>query len=268
MDTDSGASTPCSNCRLPMERREFARRMGEPESVDFCRPCRLIWFDGNESVQLAPQGVIEIFKTIYASQGEWRNPAASQLPCPRCHLPLVYSHDIGKGGRFTYFRCDEGHGRLTPFTEFLREKQFVRVLAPAEVVKVRAEVRQVRCSGCGAMVDLSQGSACAHCGAPIAILDANAVERALRQWTAEAEQHDQQRARAAAMLAEQFPALAGHCLPIGRGTGIKSGTTGQPGGQSGVADLTAAAGQHDAIDLIEGGIASIGAMLQGLGYRF
>jgi hypothetical protein len=106
----------------------------------------------------------------------------------------VFTHDLGKNGRFTYYhyRCERGDGRLTPFTEFLRDKQFVRALAPAELVRVRAEVKQIRCSGCGA---------------PIAILDTDAVEKSLRQWTAQAVERDEQRARLAAMLSERKPQL-------------------------------------------------------------
>jgi hypothetical protein len=38
-----------------------------------------------------------------------------------------------KAGRFSYWRCPDEHGRLTPFFQFLREKQFVRSLTPAEL---------------------------------------------------------------------------------------------------------------------------------------
>jgi len=242
---DMEGQTDCPGCAQRMERRQFERRSGDSEAVDFCRPCRLIWFDSNESVQLAPNGVIDIFRFIYQSQGEWRQPRPSQLVCPRCHGALEYTHDLSKNGRFTYFRCDQDHGRLTPFTEFLREKQFVRVLTPAEVLKVQAEVKQVRCSGCGAIVDLAHESACSHCGAPIAILDANAVERALRQWATEGEQREEQRARLAAMLSERTPELSRHCLPL------------RPDPDS----------PGLGVDLIEGGIAAIGGMLLGMGYR-
>jgi hypothetical protein len=119
----------------------------------------------------------------------------------------------------------------------------VRVLAPAEMARVRAEVKQLRCSGCGAMIDLARDNACSYCGAPIAILDANAVETALRDWAAQAEQHDEQRARVAAMLAESMPQLPAHCLPLAADPGRPN-----PG-----------------LDLIDGGIAGIGGLLRGMG---
>jgi hypothetical protein len=90
---------------------------------------------------------------------------------------------VGKAGRFTYYRCPQDHGRLTPFSEFLREKQFVRSLSPAELARVRAELKTVRCSGCGAPIDLERESNCGFCRAPIAILDPDAVERAVAMWS-------------------------------------------------------------------------------------
>jgi hypothetical protein len=241
----STGQTACPSCGDVMERREFESRHGAPEAIDLCCPCRSIWFDQSESTQLAPRGVIELFGLIFKRQGEWRRPLASRLACPRCREALVFTHDLGKNGRFTYYRCEGGDGRLTPFTEFLREKQFVRVLAPAELVRVRAEVKQISCSGCGAAVDLARESVCSFCGAPIAILDAGAVEKALRQWTAEAVERDEQRARLAAMLSERMPELPGHCLQLGAGAG-------KPAGEA---------------DLIDGGITAVSLLLHGLGFK-
>jgi hypothetical protein len=70
---------------------------------------------------------------------------------------------------------------MTPFSEFLKEKQFVRTLDPMEQKQLRAELKQVQCSGCGAPVDLASGFACSHCGSPVTVLDANAVEDTLRR---------------------------------------------------------------------------------------
>lgn len=242
----STSGTACPNCGEPMERREFEGRLGTPEAIDLCCPCRSIWFDRWESTQLAPRGVIELFGLIFKRQGDWRRPLGNRLACPRCREALAFTHDLGRNGRFTYYRCEGGDGRLTPFTEFLREKQFVRVLVPTEMARVRAELKQLRCSGCGAPVDLARESACSHCGAPIAILDADAVEKALRQWTAQAVERDEQRERLAAMLSERMPELPGHCLQLGAG----------------------AAQPPHGVDLIDGGITAVGGLLRGLGFEF
>lgn len=228
-----------------MERREFEGKLGVSEAVDFCCPCRSMWFDGGESTLLAPRAVLEIFVMIFRRRGEWRRPLVHELACPRCSSALIFTYDLTKSGRFTYYRCSAGHGRFTPFTEFLREKRFVRVLAPAELVRVRAEVKQIRCSGCGAMVDITRDNACTYCGAPIAILDANAVEAALRELTAQTEQREEQRARLAAMLAEGAPRLPEQVLPPAAANG----------------------GRSPEADLVDGGINAIGALLHGMGFK-
>jgi hypothetical protein len=123
--------------------------------------------------------VIELFRDIHARQDEPRRALPEWFGCPRCHAPLVLAHDLAKAGRFSYWRCPDEHGRLTPFFQFLREKQFVRSLTPAELGRVRAELKTVRCSGCGAPIDLQRDTACGFCKAPLAILDADAVRKAL-----------------------------------------------------------------------------------------
>jgi hypothetical protein len=176
----------CPNCQGEMDSRSFERHLAGEVSVDLCFPCHLIWFDSAESLQLAPAGVLELFKQIHRNEKRERHPLQERFACPRCGSWLRRTEDMSKSGRFRYFRCARDHGRLTPFFDFLREKQFVRALTPAEIARVRAEVRQVQCSGCGAPIDLEHDTSCTHCGAPISILDADAVEKAVRKWSAAA----------------------------------------------------------------------------------
>jgi ribosomal protein L31 len=173
----------CASCDQPMQPNSLARNTGGELQVDLCHPCHAIWFDRNESLQLAPGAVIELFRDIHRHRDDARRPLAERPQCPHCRSVLALTRDMGKSGRFTYYRCTHDHGRLTPFAEFLREKQFVRALTPAELARVRAELKTVRCSGCGAAVDLERGNACGFCRAPIAILDPDAVERALKMWS-------------------------------------------------------------------------------------
>lgn len=165
-----------------MQPRSLARNTGGDLQIDVCHPCHAIWFDRNESLQLAPGAVIELFRDIHRHRDDARRPLAGQSKCPHCRTVLALTRDVGKAGRFTYYRCLKEHGRLTPFSEFLREKQFVRALTPPELARVRAELKTVRCSGCGAAVDLERESQCGFCRAPVAILDPEAVERALKMW--------------------------------------------------------------------------------------
>ena len=69
----------------------------------------------------------------------------------------MLTHDICKSGPLSYYRCPQDNGRLTPFFQFLREKQFLRVLTAAELASVR--VKQLQCSNCGAPIDLERSTA-------------------------------------------------------------------------------------------------------------
>jgi hypothetical protein len=73
--------------------------------------------------------------------------------------------------RFEYARCPAGHGRLTTFFNFLREKNFIKPMSAAEIARLRRSVASVHCSNCGASVDLAAGTACGHCGSPLSMLD-------------------------------------------------------------------------------------------------
>jgi hypothetical protein len=95
-------------------------------------------------------------------------------------LPGFACADAGPHStRFSYWRCTKGHGRFTPFVQFLREKDFIRPLRPAELERLKAHIRTIRCSGCGAPVDLARDMVCSFCRAPIEALDPAAVATTL-----------------------------------------------------------------------------------------
>ncbi len=167
-----------------MQAQDLERHDEGSVRVDLCFVCAGIWFDRLASIELAPGAVIELFKEIYAHRDDARRPRASRLQCPRCDEDLVQSFDLSKGGRFSYFRCTVGDGRFTPFFQFMREKQFVRTLNPAELQRVRAQVRQITCSECGAPIDLEHSSECKYCHAPVSFLDPEAVQKAIELWSA------------------------------------------------------------------------------------
>lgn len=167
-----------------MIRRSFARKPHGTVEIDLCFACHVLWFDQYESAQLTPGAVIELFRAIHAHQDQAPRPLAEECRCPECRARLKLTHDIQRTTRIAYYRCAEGHGRLTTFVQFLREKNFVRSLTAPEVERLRASVAQVRCSSCGAPVSLARDPACGYCRAPIAILDADAVARALSELDA------------------------------------------------------------------------------------
>ncbi len=166
-----------------MQTQDLERNDHGAVRVELCFSCNGIWFDHLASVQLSPAAVIELFKEIQSHPDAARQPVASHLACPRCDNVLSLSYDLSKSGRFSYFRCLRGDGRFTPFFQFLREKQFVRSLTVAEIQRVRSQVRQVRCSECGAPIDLEHSTQCQYCHAPVSFLDPDAVEKAVHMWS-------------------------------------------------------------------------------------
>lgn len=161
-----------------MGAHRFPRKLAGEVELDLCFACKGIWFDDYESLHLAPAGVIDLFKLIHERRDDQRLPLASPLRCPRCNERLIQSQDRVKSGLFNYQRCGQ-HGRFISFAQFMIEKGFVRQLSGAEIREISARIAVVRCTGCGAPVDIRKQSACGHCRAPIAILDPQAVEQAL-----------------------------------------------------------------------------------------
>jgi len=168
-----------------MQALDLPRRAVGKLRVDLCFACCLIWFDQSESAQLAAAAVIALFQQIGERRDTQRTPVSTSLSCPRCSEQLALTHDMCKSGPLQYFRCPQDGGRLTPFFQFLREKQFLRALTPVELKRVRATVKQLQCSNCGAPIDLEHSTSCTYCGSAVAILDADAVQEAMRIWTAE-----------------------------------------------------------------------------------
>ena len=156
-------------------------KYGQPLRLDLCFACGLFWFDGYESLLLAPGAILALFTAIHEHRAEQQRRPLGSPACPRCRTTLLATHDRQRHVQFRSWRCPAEHGRLTAFVEFLREKDFVRPLAPAELVELKARVQTVRCDGCGAAVDLERGSTCAYCRSPVSTLDPAHVDRVLRE---------------------------------------------------------------------------------------
>ena len=163
---------------------ELDRKPSGKLTIDLCGACQAIWFDSFESAQLTPGATLDLFRAVHTALPEAPRPMSPQLPCPRCETLLALTHDLQHTTRLTYYRCRYGHGRFTPFFQFLREKNFVRPLDPRELERLKASVRTIRCSSCGAPVDIERSTVCRYCQAPIVALDPDAVEKALRELDA------------------------------------------------------------------------------------
>jgi len=172
----------CPNCRGPMtaQAAESNAAVANAIEVGSCAPCGLFWFDASASVRLTPRSVLALFQYI-GQAGAAKNPLASSFSCPRCRSSLVLTHDLQRATRFTYWRCLGDHGQLITFGQFLAEKNFIRPPSAEELEKLRATVRQLSCSQCGGPIDLAKDTACPHCGAAIALIDADGVAKALHE---------------------------------------------------------------------------------------
>jgi hypothetical protein len=150
-------------------------------TIDLCERCHALWFDAFESVRLTPAATLALFREVHGAAAPERNALPQFLACPRCRATLVATQDLQRSTRFTYWRCPRAHGRFTPFVQFLREKDFLRPLSPREIEKLKIHVHTVRCSGCGAPVDLARDMVCRYCRAPVEALDPDAVARTVQQ---------------------------------------------------------------------------------------
>jgi hypothetical protein len=154
-----------------MHEETFDGHLARAVVVDLCFGCQAFWFDARESVSLTPGSTLRLFKLIGDRAGRSQPSEADLAKCPRCRGRLRLTRDMQRATRFQYLRCPNGHGRFTTFFDFLREKDFIRPLTAVQIAELRQSVQIVNCSNCGAPIDLARGSACAHCGSPLSMLD-------------------------------------------------------------------------------------------------
>ena len=164
-----------------MEETTFDAHMGRRVAIDICHVCQSFWFDQRESAALTPGSTLKLFRVIGEKIARPERASADLAKCPRCKSRLRRTHDIQRTTRFEYLSCPHGHGRLTTFFDFLREKDFIRPLTPQQIEDLRRNVGSVNCANCGAPVDLATGAACAHCGTPLSMLDLKQAERLVAQ---------------------------------------------------------------------------------------
>jgi hypothetical protein len=167
----------CPGCAGSMTALTLDGHLGTRIELELCAACQVIWFDQRESLRLSPGATLALFRTIGESKQTSPPPLADPVTCPRCGLRLLLTNDRQRNTPFRYRRCGREHGRLITFFDFLREKDFVRPLSPQQLAELRASVKMVNCSNCGAPIDLVNASACAHCSTPVSMLDVKQIER-------------------------------------------------------------------------------------------
>lgn len=196
----------CPQCRATMAPLRLRTHSGRTVLVDHCSPCRLVWFDTLESVQLAGLGWVELLREM--SRGELRaaapdaastaapttaqatNPAANPattprpptLGCPVCARPLKTVHNRTRWGRYPMQECPAGHGHVQSDAGLLAERGLVRPLLPPERSALRLQKRVLHCLSCGARVEgEAESDLCAWCTTPLLVVDLPRLAHALRQ---------------------------------------------------------------------------------------
>lgn len=170
-----------------MTRHALQGYLGRPLDIDSCARCQVFWFDGRESLHVAPATTLGLFKVVgEAARQQPRQALSSVMRCPTCRAQLRLTHDKQRNVPFTYFRCPHDHGRLTSYFDFLRQKNLIRPLTAEQLTELRRNVQTINCANCGAPVDLVNHSACAHCGTPLSIVDLQQAGAVIEQLRAAA----------------------------------------------------------------------------------
>jgi hypothetical protein len=164
------------------------RLYGRSLTLDACQACQVIWFDRGELLQMAPGATLRLVSMFVDQPAVARMPLGQALNCPHCRRRLDEVQDMVKGTRFTYARCPDEHGRLLTYYQFLRARNFVRALGPAELEELRRHIRQVNCANCGAPIDISRDAACPSCRTPVAVLDPAQLRTAVEELRRSLEQ--------------------------------------------------------------------------------
>jgi hypothetical protein len=154
---------------------------GRPLEVDACEPCRALWFDTGEHIQLGADGALALIRHLAAQPRALRGRLPAQLGCPICRRVLAQAFDIAGGAQYRYFRCIDRHGLFITVFDFLRSRGLVRGLSPMELEALREQLSSVSCPGCGAPVDLDGEAACGYCGTVVSIIDTEHLAAALHQ---------------------------------------------------------------------------------------
>ena len=122
-----------------MQAHPVAAHHGATLELDLCHACHGIWFDGNENLRMAPQGVVDLFRDLHAHRDDAQGPLSRDLNCPRCKRGLVQGADVVRTGRYITYRCPQRHGRFSTFSSFMIEKGFVRQLTKPEIADLPLE---------------------------------------------------------------------------------------------------------------------------------
>lgn len=164
----------------------LASRSPRAVIVDHCGPCRLVWFDPLESVNLAGLGWVSLLRTLQQGAATAAPPARGRLQCPACQSTLKAVRNQTRFGRFPALECAKGHGHLHSQAGLLAERGLVRTVLPLDRRTLAEEGRTLACLQCGAEAN-GPADTCAHCESPLLVMDLPRLAHALTVQSAAAD---------------------------------------------------------------------------------
>lgn len=179
----SPAAPACPRCTAPMQHLELPTHGVRPVVLDHCRPCRLVWFDALESLQLDDLGWVRLLRELQHGDGL---PLAQALnprrACPRCKEPLKVVRNRTRFGVFAALECPRGDGHLHGHSGLLAEKGLVRPLGAAERRALATERHALACLNCGGPAAATD-ERCSWCGTALVVIDLPRLAHAIRLRT-------------------------------------------------------------------------------------
>lgn len=210
----------CPGCGADMNPLSLEGRLGTSVDIDMCAACQAFWFDQYESLHLTPAATLKLFTRISENHAAAAPPTGRPADCPRCHAQLLLTHDLQQSTPFQYWRCPSGHGRFIGYLEFLKEKEFIRPVTPAQLAQLRESVKTINCANCGAAIDLLKESACPHCGSPLTMIDVQQMHDMVSTLKEEAERPKEVDPALPLLLAQERAAVERRLTSAGRAPSV------------------------------------------------
>jgi Transcription factor zinc-finger len=161
----------CPQCGQTMAHLALQGHGAAPVVVDHCAPCRLVWFDALESVQLAGLGWVRLLRELQRGlRSEPVAPRPATLACPACRSALKAVHNQTRFGHFAALECPQHHGHLHSHAGMLAERGLVRPVLPVERNALIKEQRVWHCFNCGARSE-GHSEHCSYCDSPLLVID-------------------------------------------------------------------------------------------------
>lgn len=168
----------CPNCAQPLRALRLAGHYERKIEIDLCGPCRLVWFDPRESMQMSALGWIGLLEQLDDAQPAPRPWRGQALACPRCREPLRVQHNQTRWGLFVASVCPRAHGSLQNHAALLAERGLLRTPTAADRKAMARTHHDWACLNCGAPVDDAQ-AACRFCDTPLLLFDLERLAGAL-----------------------------------------------------------------------------------------